>query len=31
MVDSMKALLYEDDFRDHKKKEPGQIHAEEFF
>lgn len=31
MVDSMKELLYEDDFRDHKKKEPGQIHAEEFF
>jgi len=31
MVDSMKELLYQDDFRDHKKKEPGQIHAEEFF
>ncbi len=30
MVDSMKEMLYKDGFRDHKKKEPGQIHAEEF-
>lgn len=30
MVDGMKELLYTDKFKDHKKREPGQIHAEEF-
>ncbi len=30
MVDGMKELLYIDGFKDHKKREPGQIHAEEF-
>jgi len=30
MVDGMKELLYADGFKDHKKREPGQIHAEEF-
>jgi ferredoxin--NADP+ reductase len=30
MVDGMKELLYKDGFKDHKRKEPGQIHAEEF-
>lgn len=30
MVDGMKELLYSDGFKDHKRREPGQIHAEEF-
>ncbi|NPA45816.1 MAG: hypothetical protein GXO24_01210, partial [Chlorobi bacterium] len=30
MVDNMKALLKEDGFKEHTKREPGQIHAEEF-
>ncbi len=30
MVDGMKKLLYVDGFKDHKRKNPGQIHAEEF-
>jgi ferredoxin--NADP+ reductase len=30
MVDGMKELLSEDGFVDHKKNQPGQIHAEEF-
>ena len=30
MVDGMKELLSEDGFIDHKKNQPGQIHAEEF-
>ena len=30
MVDGMKELLYPDGFKDHKKREPGEIHAEEF-
>lgn len=30
MVDGMKELLYEVGFKDHKKKSPGEIHAEEF-
>ena len=30
MVDGMKEILTADGFKEHKKKEPGQIHAEEF-
>lgn len=30
MVDGMKEMLYKDGFKDHKKKAPGEIHAEEF-
>jgi len=30
MVTSMKDLLAVDGFKEHKRKEPGQIHAEEF-
>lgn len=30
MIKSMKATLYENGFKDHKKRDPGQIHAEEF-
>ena len=30
MVDGMKESLFAQGFKDHKKKEPGQIHAEEF-
>ncbi len=30
MVTGMKELLYVDGFKDHKKREPGHIHAEEF-
>ncbi len=30
MVDGMKEMLYKDGFKDHKKKSPGEIHAEEF-
>jgi len=30
MIKSMKETLYKDGFKDHKRREPGQIHAEEF-
>lgn len=30
MIKSMKETLYADGFKDHKRREPGQIHAEEF-
>ncbi len=30
MINSMKETLYKDGFKDHKRREPGQIHAEEF-
>ncbi len=30
MVDGMKEVLFEDGFKEHKKRDPGQIHAEEF-
>jgi len=30
MINSMKDSLYKDGFKDHKRRDPGQIHAEEF-